>query len=173
MKKVVIIFALIIICLLFYETNDKSVVIPDTAIRLRIIPNSNSLIDQKMKSKVKDYLEDNMYSLIGNKSSKEEAKNVIIQNIPTIKSNIDKIFLDNNYDMNYTINYGNNYFPSKEYRGIEYNPGYYESLVISIGAADGDNWWCVLFPNLCLADLSEKSDNEYKLWIIEQINKYF
>ena len=75
--------------------------------------------------------------------------------------------------MNYTVNYGYNYFPNKEYRGIKYNEGYYESIVISIGEAQGDNWWCVLFPNLCLIDLEQKNNVEYKYWIVETINKIF
>ena len=75
--------------------------------------------------------------------------------------------------MPYNVNYGYNYFPEKTYRGITYNEGYYESIVISIGASEGDNWWCVLFPNLCLADYENKDDKEYKLWVVETIKKYF
>ena len=80
---------------------------------------------------------------------------------------------DNNYNMDYEIKYGYNFFPEKEYRGIKYEEGYYESIVISIGKAEGDNWWCVLFPNLCLVDLENKDDNEYKSWVLETINKIF
>ena len=65
------------------------------------------------------------------------------------------------------------YFPEKEYRGLKYNEGYYESVVISIGKAEGDNWWCVLFPNLCFVDLETKDNVEYKSWIVEKINKIF
>ena len=57
--------------------------------------------------------------------------------------------------------------------GITYNEGYYESIVISIGEAEGDNWWCVLFPNLCLVDLENNNDTEYKSWVVETINKIF
>ena len=71
------------------------------------------------------------------------------------------------------IDYGYNYFPDKEYRGIKYEDGYYESIVISIGKAEGDNWWCVLFPNLCLVDLKEKNDIAIRISISEIINKIF
>ena len=73
--------------------------------------------------------------------------------------------------MDYNINYGYNYFPTKEYRGIKYKEGYYESIVISIGDAKGDNFWCVLFPNLCLIDTENTTDIEYKSWALEKINK--
>ena len=94
-------------------------------------------------------------------------------NLKNVKENVNKIFKENNYTMPYDINYGYNYFPEKQYRGIKYNEGYYESIVISIGNAEGDNWWCVLFPNLCLADYESNDENEYKLWVAEKVKKIF
>ena len=59
----------------------------------------------------------------------------------------------------------------KIYQGVTYKEGYYESLVISIGEAKGDNFWCVLFPNFCLIDTQE--DHTYKSYFKELINKIF
>ena len=65
------------------------------------------------------------------------------------------------------------YFPKKEYKGVEYNEGNYESLVITLGEGKGDNWWCVLFPPLCLIDAEEQtSDVEYK-FLVKEIIKHF
>ncbi len=174
MKKIIlIILTLVIMSLIYNETKAETIIIPSTAIRLRVIPNSNSYLDQNMKNKVKNYLEENTYQLLKDTDNIEEARNLIIENIPIIEDNIDNLFAQNNYDMDYEINYGYNYFPDKEYRGIKYDEGYYESIVISIGKAEGDNWWCVLFPNLCLVDLNEKDDVEYRSWVSEIINKIF
>ena len=173
MKKIIIVLTLITIFLIYNEVKRDTVVIPDTSIRLRVIPNSNSALDQNMKIKVKDYLEENTYELLSTQTKIEEARTLIKENIPILEENITKIFKDNNYDMDYSVDYGYNYFPEKEYRGIKYNEGYYESIVINIGEAKGDNWWCVLFPNLCLVDLENNDDKEYKSWIIETINKIF
>ena len=166
MKKIVLIIVIITSILIYSEIKKDTVVIPNSAIRLRVIPNSNSAQDQNIKKQVKTYLEKNTYNIL-----KDEKK--INENIPAIEENVDRIFKDNNYDVSYNVNYGYNYFPSKTYRGITYKEGYYESIVISIGAAEGDNWWCVLFPNLCLADLEQKDNTEYKSWVIETINKIF
>ena len=144
MKKMILILTLIVAVFIYKEVKNNDIIIPDTAIRLRVIPNSNSTLDQNIKN-----------------------------NIPLIEENVKQIFSENNYDMNFDINYGLNYFPEKEYRGLKYNEGYYESVVISIGKAEGDNWWCVLFPNLCLVDLETKDNVEYKSWIVEKINKIF
>lgn len=173
MKKIILILTLIIAVFIYKEIKNNEVIIPDTAIRLRVIPNSNSVLDQNMKNKVKKYLENNTYNLIKDEDSKEVARKKIKNNIPKTKEDIEQIFNENNYNMNFSINYGLNYFPEKEYRGLKYEEGYYESVVISIGKAEGDNWWCVLFPNLCLVDLENTNDVEYKSWIVEKINKIF
>ena len=64
------------------------------------------------------------------------------------------------------INYGKNYFPEKNYKGITYEAGEYESLVISLGEAEGNNWWCVMYPALCIqtasADLGDAVSSNAK-----------
>ena len=80
----------------------------------------------------------------------------------------------NNITNNYSINYGNNYFPKKVYQEVEYPEGNYESLVITLGDGLGDNWWCVLFPPLCLLEAQEENikDINYTFYIKELIDKY-
>ena len=73
---------------------------------------------------------------------------------------------------NYTINYGYNYFPKKTYRNKTYEEGEYESLVITLGEGKGNNFWCILFPPLCMVD-EDQNDIEYKSFIKEVINKVF
>ena len=67
-----------------------------------------------------------------------------------------------------------NYFPEKEYKGVVYEEGEYESLVITLGNGLGENFWCVLFPPLCLLDTEEEPENvEYTSFVKEVIDKYF
>lgn len=173
MRKIIIILTIIISIFIIKEIKNDAIIIPDTAIRLRVIPNSNLSLDQNMKNKVKKYLEENTYNLVKDETNINDARKKIKDNIPIIEEEINNIFNDNNYDMKYDVNYGYNYFPQKKYRGIKYKEGYYESIVISIGKAQGDNYWCVLFPNLCLADLEKTNNIEYKSYIKEAINKIF
>lgn len=168
-KIFLILFALIIISM--YKLNNQEIIIPDTSIRLRVIPNSNNPEDISIKEKVKSYLEKNVYSLTKDTTSIDEARTIINDNLENIDNNIGNILNDNNYLLPYKINYGNNYFPEKTYQGITYREGYYESLVISIGDAKGDNFWCVLFPNFCLVDREEH--HTYKSYFKELINKIF
>lgn len=171
MKKIILLLTIIVSIFIYKENKNNEVIIPDSAIRLRVIPNSNSALDQNMKLKVKAYLEDNTYNLLKDTNDINTAREIIKDNIDDIDKNVSTIFTNNNYNMDYNINYGYNYFPNKKYRGIKYKEGYYESIVISIGDAKGDNFWCVLFPNLCLIDTENTTDVEYKSWALEKINK--
>jgi len=171
MKKIIlVIFAILTIFLVYKKVSAEEVIIPDTSIRLRVIPNSNSNYDQAMKQVVKSYLEEDVYNLFKDTNDIDEARVLIDDNIDNIEVNIQNIFNKYNYDMSFSVNYGYNYFPEKEFKNVIYEEGYYESIVVSIGEAKGDNWWCVLFPNLCLV---EEDDVEYTSLVKEIIDKIF
>ena len=171
MKKIILIlFAILTIFLVYNKVNADEVIIPDSSIRLRVIPNSNSNYDQAMKQVVKSYLEEDVYNLFKDTKNIDDARILINDSLDSIKNNIQDIFVNYNYDMKFDINYGYNYFPKKEFKNVIYEEGYYESIVVSIGKAEGDNWWCVLFPNLCLV---EEDDVEYTSLVKEIINNIF
>ena len=162
-KLIIIILTVLTIFLVYKKVNAEEVIIPDNSIRLRVIPNSNSSYDQAMKSVVKNYLEKDVYNLFKDTKTIEDARQII-------NNNLQDIFDRYNYDMTFNVNYGNNYFPEKVFKGVKYNEGYYESIVVSIGEAKGDNWWCVLFPNLCIVN---DKDVEYTSLVKEIIDKIF
>ena len=170
MKRKIFLVLLVFVTIYVYTMNEQNIFIPDSSIRLRVIPNSNESEDIYIKEKIKDYLEDNIYTLVKDIDDIDKVRIIIKENIPKIEENISDIFTSNNYPIDYQINYGNNYFPEKVYKGIKYDEGYYESLVISIGNAKGDNWWCALFPNFCLIDVKE--NHEYKLYFKDLLKKY-
>ena len=113
-----------------------------------------------------------LYNLLKNTKGIDEARVLINSNLDEIDSKVYKDLNNNNYPFSYKINYGLNYFPSKEYKGVIYEEGYYESLVITLGEGAGDNWWCVLFPPLCLLEAEESDEVEYTSYIKEVIDKY-
>ena len=85
------------------------------------------------------------------------------------------MFKINNYNMDFKVIYGENYFPNKVYKGVIYDAGEYESLVVYIGKSKGDNWWCVLFPPLCLLEASESETGEvqYRSLVKDILDKIF
>lgn len=174
MKRILIVIIIILIFGLI-PTKASDIIIPKEAIRLRVIPNSNSKKDQEIKLKVKAELEKITYNLLKNETSYISAKSIINENMDEIESSIKKVLLDEQYFLNYEINFGKNYFPEKEFKGVVYEEGNYESLVVTLGSGEGDNWWCVLFPPLCLLEATEteKEAVEYQFFVKEIIDKYF
>ena len=160
MKKIII--GLFIVIVISVGINEKEhILIPDNAIRFRIIANSDNKEDQDLKKEIKKEVEDELFKLVSEASNIEEARNII-------NNNLDKV--DN---INYDISFGNNYFPDKIYKGIKYEEGNYESLVITLGNGLGHNWWCVLFPPLCLLDENSNLENaEYEFYASKLINKF-
>ena len=63
-----------------------------------------------------------------------------------------KFLQEININYGFKINFGLNYFPPKELNGKKYDEGYYESVLITLGEGSGDNWWCILFPSICLTE---------------------
>ncbi len=174
MKKTIIFLIMIAIFYIFTSSAlASSIKIPDDAIRIRVVPNSNSDYDQAIKGKVKDELETSMYSLLKNAKDSNEARRLIEANLPNVKNEVQNVLNKEKYDKGYKVNFGYNYFPQKKYKGVTYEEGYYESLLVTLGEGKGDNWWCVLFPPLCLIEAEENTETEYKSLVKELIDKYF
>lgn len=173
MKKILILIALFMISYIMIKDKEDYYIIPDEAIRFRIVANSNSVYDQYIKNKVKDKLEDSFKNNIESSSSIEETRIVINDNISNYNDIITNIFKDEKYDKSFNINYGLNYFPEKTYNGVKYKEGNYESLLVTIGNGEGDNFWCVLFPPICTLEVEKNTKIEYKFFIQEIIEKYF
>ena len=162
MKKIILICLIVIGFICF---NNKNYYISDNnSIRFRVISNSNSFKDLMIKELIVQEL--SVY-LSQNNDLNGTRKN-IIDNMGVIENKIIEIFEKNKYNEVFNIMYGMNEFPRKEYNGIVYEKGLYESLVIEIGEAKGDNYWCFLYPSLCFID--EKKDIKYKSKIVEFIS---
>lgn len=166
MKKIIVIMS---IFLMISVLNQKDYNF-DNMIRFRIISNSNSAKDIIIKQQVSDKVSKILFDK-GN--TREDVRNNIIENINLIEAETNKVFNKNNYSKKFNINYGYNYFPEKEFDGKRLKEGIYESLVLTIGEGKGDNYWCILYPPLCMIDNTKEVKNkiEYKFKIIEYIKK--
>ena len=174
MKKGVITFILVIITyIIIGNVIAENDIIPDDAIRIRVIANSNSEYDQKIKNKVKESVEYDMYNMLKNTTNLNEVRSIIRNNLDNVENNIYTLLQSEKYLLPFDINFGLNYFPKKEFKGVTYNEGYYESVVVTLGEGLGDNWWCVLFPPLCMIEAEESTDVEYTTVVKEVIDKYF
>ena len=168
MKKIILV---ILVLISLYILSNNEVGITKDAIRFRVIANSNSSKDVIMKEKVVNELSSILFK---ENNSIDETRENIINNIKNIENKIDKVFINNDYDMDYNISYGNNYFPKKTYNNQTFDEGYYESLVIEIGESKGNNYWCVLYPPLCMVDDNfDNNEVNYSFKLFEIIRNLF
>lgn len=176
MKKIIIIIVvLLVIVILLNKNSVEEIVIPNESIRIRVIANSNSIEDQNLKKKVKNSIQKEMSLMLKDAKTIDEVRNILNDNLDGVKYTVEKTLIsDNKSDTDFSVSFGENYFPKKVYKGIKYDEGYYESVVIKLGESKGNNWWCVLFPPLCLLDEDENiEDVEYRSFVKEMIDKYF
>lgn len=169
-------FILAILMLIVVSNNYKEnyYVIPNESIRIRIIPNSNNVKDQYLKKQVKTNLEIDLKNDLKHASNIETSRTIIKKNLNKYDKTVQTVLKNENSRQKYNIDYGYHYFPEKIYKGVKYNEGEYESLLVTLGDAKGDNWWCVLFPPICSLEENSKTNEkiEYSFYVKEMFNKY-
>ncbi len=161
MKKIIIVLSIVLTILCVNKNNKYE----EETIRFRIIANSNSENDQKLKKEILNEISDDLIN--NNISNINDERKYLKSKIPRLEEKIKQ------FTKNYKVNYGDNYFPTKNYKGKKYKAGKYESLVITLGEGEGKNFWCILFPPLCIMDEEKNENIEYKSLIKEVINKFF
>lgn len=166
---------ILIIFFLSYIINLKSN-ISDNVLRLHIVGASNSEYDQQIKLKVRDRIIEDFSDLFSNCTSKQDAAKTANALKSQIEASANDELLKNGYDSLAVSTVEQCKFPTKVYGGIALPGGEYTALNIKIGDAEGKNWWCVMYPPLCLSGSSviasensmqilknSLSDEEYRL----------
>ncbi|MFK3960940.1 stage II sporulation protein R [Guptibacillus hwajinpoensis] len=129
-------------------------VIPDEAIRLRILANSNSNEDQTVKRSIRDEVNESINGWVADLTSIEDSRHVIKSRLAEIEAIVSKQLEMIGSRESFSVTFGEVAFPTKLYGDFVYPAGDYEAVLITIGEGLGDNWWCVLFPPLCFLDFS-------------------
>jgi len=133
---------------------DEPLIIPNEAIRLRILANSDSKEDQDLKRLVRDAVNEEITKWVEELTSVEEARNVIRNRLPEIQKIAEKTVNNEKSTQTVQADFGKVNFPTKLYGQFLYPAGEYEAILITLGEGKGANWWCVLFPPLCFLDFS-------------------
>ncbi|WP_010648380.1 stage II sporulation protein R [Oceanobacillus massiliensis] len=128
-------------------------VIPDEAIRLRILANSDTDEDQALKRLVRDRVNEQITDWVQHITDIEEARALIESRLPELEMIVANTIEESGKDNPFTVEYGDQVtFPAKLYGSFLYPAGEYEAVLITLGEGKGANWWCVLFPPLCFLD---------------------
>lgn len=162
-KKIILSFIFLISALIIsytVEAYGSMYQLKDKVIRLHVLANSNTFEDQQLKYKVRNDLISTFDKEFEFISSKEESEKIIIKKIDEIREMAEETIKQEGYNYDVNVYYGNYKFPRKQYEDIVLPEGNYDAVRIEIGSAEGNNWWCVMFPPLCFVDFGNTENAE-------------
>ena len=142
-------------------------------LRLHIRANSNSEIDQNIKYEIKDELVEFLTPYFCNVTSKNEA----IEIVNDLKEKMSEICVEvlrkNGFNYSANVKINNEYFPTRTYSNTTLESGYYDAVIVELGSAEGDNWWCVMYPPLCFITRENQTEITFKSKIVEWFKSLF
>lgn len=144
-------------------------------LRLHIMANSNSEQDQQIKLCVRDAVLEATSEGIKECDNATEARAYIENNLEIIETTANTALAQGGFDYEAHAQLGTFHFPEKKYQDVTYPEGEYEALRIALGEGEGENWWCVMFPPMCITELeiAEEQEVEYASLIAELFEKLF
>lgn len=127
-------------------------------LRLHVVANSDSDADQALKLEVRDAVLDCAAGYLENVSDVRAAEQVLGAHLAELAGAGQAVVREKGYDYAVRASLGTSHFPTKTYDGFALPAGDYRALRVTIGAGEGRNWWCVVFPTLCVSAASEWQD---------------
>ena len=124
--------------------------IRESVLRLHVLANSDSQEDQALKLKVRDRILLESEHLMDHVSNRQEAKQIASQHLPELEAAAQDEIQKQGYDYPVEIRLENTYFNTRQYGSVTLPAGQYDALRVLIGSGEGHNWWCVMFPPMCL-----------------------
>jgi stage II sporulation protein R len=151
--------------------------IRDKVLRLHILANSDTQADQQLKLSVRDRILEETGNLFYDVNSKEEAKQITQEHLEQIKAIAQDEIKREGYDYSVEAEVCRMFFETREYDEFTLPAGQYDAVRITIGEAKGHNWWCVLYPMLCIPAAQPEEDLEQVLGedqaqIVEHADEY-
>ena len=132
----------------------------DTVVRLHVLANSDSEADQALKLMVRDGVLEAAAPLVEGCTTQAQAVEALTAHLSDLESAALAVIASEGYDYPVTVLLGEEDYPTRTYDSCAFPAGTYVSLRVLIGEGEGQNWWCCLFPPLCLSAATAKSDNE-------------
>ena len=169
METVLIVALILGMALHFVSFSKNCENIKKDVFRLHILANSDETFDQNLKLRVRDAVLAAGYDVFDGVNSVEQAKKKVLKNLDVIRKIAQNEIRKNGYDYPVSVRLEKTFFDTRRYRDFTLPAGEYEALRIVIGKGEGHNWWCVMFPALCLAasgkpaDTSSLSEEEKRL----------
>lgn len=148
--------AVCIIATVSFESTCKDV--REDILRLHVIANSDSAEDQRLKLTVRDTILQKSQSLFTDCDDIISARKLAGTSLLSLRRQAQQCITSHGYPYNVKVTLGKSYFPTRVYENVTLPAGYYNALKIIIGEGKGKNWWCVMFPSLCLPGAYSKEE---------------
>lgn len=127
----------------------------EQVVRLHVLANSDDPADQALKLQVRDAILAEAEPLLEGVSSQEAAEAALRGSLDSLARVGQEAVAQAGYDYPVRVELTTSYFPTREYTDFSLPAGYYRALRVEIGAAEGHNWWCVVYPPLCSVGVTE------------------
>ncbi len=173
MKKFCIVFGLIVILILTAAVTAQAKTAETEYLRMHVRANSDSLQDQQVKYEVKDEIVDFLIPLAAECGSKEEAMRALKGALGDIEKLANEVLAENGFSYTAHAELRREEFPARVYEGVTLEAGIYDALIIELGEADGQNWWCVVYPPLCFSGEATGENIRYRSRLLDIIRDFF
>ena len=155
-RRVLALFVACLVCTALWAEATQ-VRLASQVIRLHVLANSDSEEDQALKLEVRDRVLETTSALLAGETEPQAAAVLLNQHLEDIAQTAAQEISAQGHDDRVEVRLEQTWFPTRQYQGISLPAGNYLALRFLIGAAEGQNWWCVVFPNLCLPAVSERA----------------
>lgn len=156
-------------------------------LRLHVVAASDSQEDQAVKLRVRDVVLESLHQGLSDLTDLEQAKNYVTQMLPKIEQAANQVLAEAGFDDTVQVSLTDWEFPEREYDTFSLPAGVYNALRVVIGEGEGQNWWCVVFPELCMGatttefrEMSTFSDSlndaltgeyEIRFWLLDKLGQ--
>ena len=158
--SVAIVIVLVVLMALSFLPVHGEQEVYDTVVRLHVLANSDSEEDQALKLKVRDGVLEAASPILEGCTTRAEAVAALNAHLPDLEAAAKAVVEAEGHTDSVTVLLGEEDYPTRTYESCAFPAGTYVSLRVCIGEAAGQNWWCCLFPPLCLSAAAAKEDNE-------------
>lgn len=153
-KRIELSVAFGLICALLLSVSHFNAACDDlrqNVLRLHIIANSDSAADQSLKLKIRDEILKETGDLFINCNDLENAQKTVKENLNSFSDIANRVIEENSFDYTATASLGKSDFSTRYYDDFTLPAGEYNSLIITLGEGGGKNWWCVVYPTVCIS----------------------
>ena len=140
-------------------------------LRVHIRANSNGAADQAVKYEVRDAVVEALAPVVASCEGKEEAISALSEKLNDIERVAERTLAENGFFYGARADIRREEFPTRVYDGVTLPAGVYDALILELGAGEGDNWWCVVYPPLCFT--GGQVDIVYRSKIAEIVRRFF